>query len=200
MDRLTKGKQREETVLRAAAQAIAELGYANVRVADIAERAQMTPGHVTYYFPSKNELLLLAIRRSEEQLVDESRERLAAIEDPWERLRELIALSAATGPQDEGWVLWLQVWADGMVDDAVSVEHRQLDLRWFDILVEVIEYGRERGAFHVDEVGDAAEAVSALIDGLSIQVTVGSGRVDRERALRLCELGAARILGVAAAG
>lgn len=196
MDRLTKGKQREERVLRAAAQAIAELGYRNVRVTDIAERADMTPGHVTYYFPSKNELLLLAIRRSEEQLADEARAGLAEIEDPWLRLRQLIALSAADGVQDEGWALWLQVWANGMVDDAVSVEHRQLDLRWFEILVEVIEYGRDRGAFHVDDVADAAEMISALIDGLSIQVTVGSGRVDRERALRLCELGAARVLDV----
>jgi AcrR family transcriptional regulator len=196
VDRLTKGKQREETVLRAAAQAIADLGYANVRVTDIAERAQMTPGHVTYYFPSKNDLLLLAIRRSEEQLVEESRAWLATIEDPWQRLQQLIRLSAADGVQDEGWSLWLQVWANGMVDDSVSAEHRQLDLRWFEILIELIEYGRDRGAFHVDDVADAAEIVSAMIDGLSIQVTVGSGRVDRDRALRLCEAGAARILGV----
>lgn len=194
MDRLTKGKQREETVLAAAAQAIADLGFSNVRVSDIAERAKMTPGHVTYYFPSKNDLLLLAIRRSEEQLVEQSREWLAAIEDPWLRLRQLIRLSAAEGFQDEGWALWLQVWGSGMADDAVSSEHRQLDERWFRILVEVIEYGCAEGVFHVDDVDDTAEIVSALIDGLSIQVTVGSPRVDRDRSLRLCELGAASVL------
>lgn len=196
MDRLTKGKQREEKVLRAAAQAIADLGYGNVRVSDIAERAKMTPGHVTYYFPSKNELLLLAIRRSEEKLVEDSRAKLAAISDPFERLRQLITLSAASGPQDEGWVLWLQVWANGMLDDAVSEEHHLLDLRWFEVLVEVIQYGRDEGAFPVDDTDDAAEMISALIDGLSIQLTVGSDRIDRDRLVRLCERGAARILGV----
>ncbi|WP_025156457.1 TetR/AcrR family transcriptional regulator [Leifsonia aquatica] len=199
MDRLTKGKRREEAVLAAAAQAIAELGYANVRVSDIAERAQMTPGHVTYYFPSKNDLLLLAIRRSEEELIEQSRERLSAIADPWQRLRRLIELSAADGVQDEGWALWLQVWGSGMADDTVSSEHQQLDERWFRILIEVIEYGSERGAFRVADIDDAAEIVSAMIDGLSIQVTVGSPRVDRDRALRLCELGAARVLGFAGA-
>nr|WP_246313252.1 TetR family transcriptional regulator C-terminal domain-containing protein [Leifsonia shinshuensis] len=182
--------------MRAAAQAIADLGYGNVRVSDIAERAQMTPGHVTYYFPSKNELLLLAIRRSEEELIETSRARLAAIEDPFERLRQLISLSAANGAQDEGWALWLNVWANGMLDDTVSVEHNRLESRWFELLIEVIEYGRDRGAFPVDDVADVAEMISALIDGLSIQVTVGSERVDRDRALRLCEVGAARILGV----
>lgn len=197
MDRLTKGKRREEAVLAAAAAAIAELGYSNVRVSDIAERAQMTPGHVTYYFPSKNELLLLAIRRSEEQLVEQSREWLAAIEDPWERLRQLIRLSAAEGFQDEGWALWLQIWGSGMADDTMSREHQLLDERWFRILVEVIEYGCSQGAFRVEDVDDTAEIISGLIDGLSIQVTVGSPRVDRERALRLCEFGAASVLGYA---
>lgn len=195
MDRLTKGRLREETVLAAAAQAIAELGFSNVRVADIAERANMTPGHITYYFPSKNDLLLLAIRRSEEQLVEQSREWLSTIADPWQRLRQLIRLSAADGFQDEGWSLWLQVWANGMADDTVSSEHRQLDERWFRILIEVIEYGSDQGAFNVADIQDAAEVVSALIDGLSIQVTVGSQRLDRDRALRLCEVGAARVLG-----
>lgn len=195
MDRLTKGKLREEAVLLAAAQAIAELGFSNVRVSDIAERANMTPGHVTYYFPSKNDLLLLAIRRSEEELVERSREWLSTIEDPRQRLRQLIELSAADGFKDEGWALWLQVWANGMVDNEVSTEHQQLEQRWFQILIEVIEYGRDRGVFEVADVDDAAELVSALIDGLSIQVTVGSTRLDRERALALCERGAASILG-----
>lgn len=196
MDRLTKGKQREEVLLRAAAEAISDLGYVNVRVSDIAERAKMTPGHVTYYFPSKNDLLMLAIRRSEEELIAQSRERLSAIDDPVDRLQRLIESSAATGPGDEGWALWLQVWASGLADDAVTSEHRQLENRWFHVLVETIEYGCAQGAFRVDDVSDAAEMISAMIDGLSIQLTVGEERIDRDRLLRLCHEGAARILGL----
>lgn len=65
-ERRAKGKAREELVVGAAAQVIAERGLANVRVSDVAERAGMSPGHVTYYFPSKTVLLMRAIRHSEE--------------------------------------------------------------------------------------------------------------------------------------
>lgn len=194
MTRRTKGREREEIVLQAAGEAIAELGFANVRVSDIAERANMTTGHITYYFPSKNDLLLLAIHRSEEELVRRSKEELAGIEDPMARLRRLIELSAASGFQDDAWNLWLQAWANGLSDPSVSQEHRQLDRRWFDLLAEVIEYGRSRGAFAVNDVTGACEIISAMIDGLSIQVTVGSDRLDRVRMLQLIESGAAAIL------
>ena len=69
--RRTKGKEREELIVEAATQAIVERGLANVRIADIAERAGMTPGHVTYYFPSKIDLLMRAISASEEALTIE---------------------------------------------------------------------------------------------------------------------------------
>lgn len=191
-----KGKEREEGVLEAAALAISELGFSNVRVADIAERANMTAGHVTYYFPSKNDLLLLALRRSEESLVADSRSEVSAFDDPVERLRWLIARAASKGFKDDGWNLWLQVWANGLSNEGVSLEPGQLDQRWFEILVEVIEYGRDRGVFRVKEVTDAAESISALIDGLSIKVTVGSDRLDRDRMLRLIEATASKLLDI----
>ena len=195
MARLAKGERREELVVEAAARAISELGVGNVRIQDIAERADMRPGHVSYYFPSKDTLLQLAIRRSEQLFIDRSRAALAEIADPSERLRELIAVASAKGPRDEGWMLWLQVWASGVSDEPLTEEHQGLDQRWFDLLVEVIEYGQAQGAFHAENVADAAEIISGLIDGLSVQVTIGTGRVDRDRLLQLCAITCERLLG-----
>jgi AcrR family transcriptional regulator len=195
--RLAKGIERQEIVVAAAARAIADIGIANVRVADIAERANMTTGHVSYYFPNKEALLLLAIRRSEQLLIDTTRAALSAIEDPRERLRELIEQASARGPMDEGWILWLQVWANGFADGEVSEEHRFLDQRWFELLIEVLEQGRAVGAFTFEDLLDTAETLSALIDGLSIQLTVGSTRMDRDRLLRLCTSACDVLLGVA---
>lgn len=196
MSRRAKGKEREELVLEAAGRAISELGFANVRMSDVAERANMTTGHVTYYFPSKTDLLLLAISRSEESLLRESRAEMISIDDPVERLRWLIARAASDGFQDSGWNLWLQVWAYGMSDNEVAQEHRKIDQRWFELLLEVIEYGCSRGVFETDAPSDAAESISAMIDGLSIQLTVGSSRVDRDRILQLIEVTAAQLLGI----
>ena len=64
--RRKKGEERERLVIQAAVQAISDRGLANVRMSDIAELVGMSPGHITYYFESKSELLMQAIRWSEE--------------------------------------------------------------------------------------------------------------------------------------
>lgn len=191
----SKGLARRELVVSAASQAIAELGFANVRVSDIAERAGMTSGHVTYYFPSKTELLMHAIRQSEASLVEQAEVELAGIDDPWERLIRLIELSASNGRGDAGWILWFHVWADAASDDAAAAVHNELDGRWRQILADVLAFGRERGAFRFDDLEIAAQLISATIDGLSVQLTVGARGLDRERTLELCLLACAALLG-----
>ncbi|RZU65358.1 TetR family transcriptional regulator [Microterricola gilva] len=192
--RRAKGKEREELVVDAAAKAIADLGLANVRVSDIAERAGMTPGHVTYYFPSKTELLMLAIRQSEEALVEQVEAELGGIDDPWARLERLIDLSASDGRGDTGWILWFQVWSDAATNDTVAEVHNELDERWRQILIDVIAYGGERGVFAYTDLDDAAQLISATIDGLSIQLTVGAPKLARARMLDLCMQASAAFL------
>jgi AcrR family transcriptional regulator len=45
--------ERREALVRAAIDVIAERGLGGTRVADIAERAGISPGHVLYYFDGK---------------------------------------------------------------------------------------------------------------------------------------------------
>ena len=193
--RRAKGVAREELLVDAAAQAIAELGLANVRVCDVAERAQMSAGHVTYYFPSKNDLLMLAIRRSEEVLLAEVEVELRELSEPWERLTRLIELSAAQQRGDPGWVLWFEVWSRAALDPALAVVHGELDAQWRAILSEVIRYGGERGAFDVVDPEVTASLLSATIDGLSVQLTVGASDMDWDRLIELCLAAAKAYLG-----
>jgi AcrR family transcriptional regulator len=189
-ERRAKGKAREELVIDAAAQAIAERGLANVRVSDVAERAGMSPGHVTYYFPSKSDLLMRAIRQSEESLSELVAEKIKAIPDPWKRLDALVELSAASGPGDQGWALWFEVWSNASFDQEVARVHDELDGRWREILSGVIRYGCERGAFETDDPDETARLLSAVIDGLSIQLTLRSSGLTRADLLRLCRAAA----------
>ncbi len=172
--------------MRAAAEAIAERGIANVRVSDVAERAGMGSGHVTYYFPTKEDLLVRAIRLSEEGLAAAVAASLGDIDDPWERLDHLVAMSAASGRRDPGWVLWFQLWTSAYQDPAIAKVHDELDAAWRILLADVIGYGCARGSFETPDPELSARLLSATIDGLSIQLTVGSAELNRRELLQLC--------------
>jgi AcrR family transcriptional regulator len=177
--------EREALVVRAAGQAIAERGLANVRMADVAERAGMTVGHVSYYFPSKIELLMRAIRANEDEHWTTVEVALAKIRDPWRRIDKLLDVAASGGARDPGWVLWFQLWLESALDADVARDHHVLDARWRAILTDVIRYGVEQGAFVSPEPARDAMLLSSLVDGLSIQVTLASPDVSRARMMKL---------------
>jgi AcrR family transcriptional regulator len=192
--RRTKGKEREALVVAAAGAAIAERGLANVRMADVAERAGMTVGHVSYYFPSKIELLMRAIRANEDQHWTEVELALTRIRDPWRRLDKLLDVAASAGVRDPGWVLWFQLWLESALDADVARDHHELDARWRSILTDVIRYGVAREVFVSTDPAADSMLLSSLVDGLSIQVTLASPDVSRTRMMKLLKVSARQIL------
>lgn len=184
--RRPKGRAREEALVKAAAAAIADLGLANVRVSDIAERAGIGTGHVTYYFPSKDDLLMLAIRRSEEELHERIASEVERIADPWKRLRSLIELAMADGPGDPGWVLWFDVWSRAAVVPEVASGSSELETWWRTSLDEVIAFGVSRGDFEVADQQEAGLILSSLIEGLSIRLTLGQADLTKKKAVDVC--------------
>ena len=58
--------ERREQMLRAALDVIVERGYADTRIADVAERTGTSPALVIYYFKTRDQLLTEAIRYSED--------------------------------------------------------------------------------------------------------------------------------------
>ena len=180
MARRTKGAERELAVVTAAADLISEQGLAQLRMADVAERAGMSVGHVTYYFPSKTELLIRAIRQSEEQFQLDVVTALQRHLDPWSRFVTLIELAAAEGPRDPGWLLWFEVWAAAAVDEAVAETQAELDGWWRQQMAEVVAYGVDRETFRTDDPEQVVAVLSALTDGLSVQLALGDGSATRD--------------------
>jgi AcrR family transcriptional regulator len=178
-------------LIAAATEAIADLGLSNVRVADVAARAGVGPGHVTYYFPSKDELLMEAIRQSEEAFHAEIESQLHLIDDPWERLGRLIELAIPDGPLDPGWVIWLDVMAAAATSRTVAEGGAELERWWREELADVVRYGREQGVFEVGNLDEAVMTLSSLIDGLSIRLTLGASGITREM-VRECAMACAR--------
>lgn len=79
-------------ILRAAICVFARNGYFNSKVADIAREAGVADGTVYLYFKSKEEILHSIFDRSVEEGLDAARKRVAEIEDPREKLRQIALL------------------------------------------------------------------------------------------------------------
>src|SRR5215467_4602342 len=105
--------QRREQMLWAALDVIIERGYAESRIADVAERAGTSPALVIYYFKTKDQLLTEAIRFSEDSWYEAGTRRMAEIPTAAGRLEELIAMTCLPEADDDpdapntSWLLWL---------------------------------------------------------------------------------------------
>lgn len=181
--RRAKGAEREAAVVEAAADLIAEQGLADLRMADVALRAGMSVGHVTYYFPSKTELLVRAIALSERRFQAEVDRSLRRQADPWQRLGTLVELAASQRPGDPGWVLWFEVWARAAVDPSVAAVQRELAGWWRQRLADVVAYGVQRGTFRGDDPDRAVRVLAGLVDGLSVHLTLDSSQLTRAQLL-----------------
>ncbi|PSK91381.1 TetR family transcriptional regulator [Murinocardiopsis flavida] len=172
-------------IIEAAWQLIAEHGYYAVRIADIADRSGLPADIISAQFPSLRGLLDETLRSSVKQAFDRQVAVLHEIPDAGDRLLRLIELQL---PGSERlrleWSIWVQVWTESTLDPRIRALHADSYQRWHDTIVQTLRAGVDNGAFRPLDPDETAIHLSALIDGLGIQVLTGRpGRtVERMRA------------------
>src|ERR1700748_3171104 len=142
------GEQRREQMLRAALDVIVERGYADTRIADVAERPGTTPALVIYYFKTRDQLLTEAIRYSEDTWYAEFLLRLETIPTAAGRLTELIRMNCLPGTDPEPhsyWLLWLDLWALSPRNPGVAAGREKSDERWGGAIPSIVLAGPDGG-------------------------------------------------------
>ena len=190
--------QRREQMLRAALDVIAERGYPESRIADVAERAGTSPALVIYYFKTKDQLLTEAIRFSEDSWYEAGMRRMAEIPTAAGKLEEIVAMSCLPEADCEptsSWALWLDLWAQAVRHPEVAGVRQKFDERWRDLICSLVVTGQEAGEFGPVDPVDFAVLLSALLDGLAVQIALADPAVDAHRAYELSMQFAAGQLG-----
>ncbi len=182
---------RRPQLLAAAAEVIAARGFAATRIADVAERAGTSPAGVLYWFESREELLAEALTAAEEQFAERLRQRLGRIERPSERL---IALIESSVGGDDDWTLWIELWARALRDPGLAESRQRLDDHWRALIAEVVREGQNAGDFAGPDPDRAAIELSALMDGLAVQVALCDGSVSAALMRAICIEVAERLL------
>jgi len=169
---------RRVQMLRAATELICERGFADTRIADVAQRAGVSSALVIYYFGTRDRLLVDALRFSEESFYEAAEQMLAEVDSVRDRISLLIEWTCVPARDDEipgAWGLWFDLWAQAFRHEEVKAGRVERDARWRRMIVDTVQSADPGNG--VDPAMFALE-FSALLDGLSIQVALDDPEVD----------------------
>lgn len=160
------GRARRDQIERAAAEVLAEVGYAAASVALIAQHAGVSKGVITYHFPSKDELLRRVALRLFHECTAHIAARTNGAATPAERLRAGISAE-------------LEFFSSRRVEFRAMAEvmanHRDADfVRAFDdvsttetdALADLLIEGQTLGQFHSFDATEVAHLICAAKNGL----------------------------------
>jgi AcrR family transcriptional regulator len=191
-------QKRRTQMLEAAAEVIGERGLCDTRIADIAERAGLSPALVVYYFGSKEKVLTEALAYAEDVFYIEAFRELTGIEGASEKLVRLIELACPAVERseiDEYWALWVELWSRALRNDEAARKREALDQRWRTTIAEVVREGQRSGEFAPCDPERFATYLAALMDGLSLQGLLHDSAVSSELINEMCLDAAAQQLG-----
>lgn len=192
--RLSVAERREE-LLRAAVGQIEARGVAAVRIADVAAVLGVSNALVLYHFSTKEKLVAAAFAHAAEDDLTHLRKLLGRRTSALRRLRAAVRWYAPTG-QAKGWRLWIEGWAAALREPALRDVTRDLDRQWKAAIAGVIAEGVAAGEFACADPAGAALRLTALLDGLAVQLTSYPGAVPRTRAQEWADDALARELGL----
>lgn len=178
--------ERREELLRATVEQIEARGVAAVRVADVAKALGVSGALVLYHFSTKEKLVAAAFAYAAEGDLVELRRILGRRAPAARRLRAAVRWYAPTG-HAKGWRLWIDGWAAALREPALREVAAGLDRQWKAALAEVFAEGAAAGEFPCPDPEAAACRLTALLDGLGVQMTVYRGTLPRYTMLRWAE-------------
>jgi AcrR family transcriptional regulator len=191
--------ERLEQILEAACRAILERGFPATRIADIAAEAGVSTGTVHYYFATKDEVLVAALKWASGRL-------FARIEEPADdaasaRLARLLEVSVPyPGPARDEYVLWIELWLRVLHQPALLAQCEAFSAQWRGYFHDVVRRGVEAGEFAPAAAPDeVAERLVAFVDGVGFETALGYRWTSPERMHARVAAFAAEQLGVAPA-
>jgi len=186
---------RREEILRATCREVRARGFASTRVADVAAALGVSSGLVFYHFASKDNLLSEAFRHAAQADLDQLAIEVARDGTALDKLDRIFRLYPPGG--SEAWVMWIDAWSQALRSPELQRVSRQLDLRWKETLAAVVADGVAAGELACPDPNAAAWRLTALLDGLAVQVTVNKGVLSRQQLLDWVRVAAAAELGLA---
>jgi AcrR family transcriptional regulator len=177
--------ERQEALVQAAYELLAERGFEGLRTRDVAGKVGVNIATLHYYYPTKEKL----IRGVVGYAMGRFRSTLQPAGSPGEQLRAHFAgIRRLARSEPELFVVMGELAMRGRRDRAIAAIVRDVDATWQKMLTVLLRHAAREGAIaNAAKADDLAALIVATLKGLFI---VPSGRVDPkevDRQLRALE-------------
>jgi TetR/AcrR family fatty acid metabolism transcriptional regulator len=156
-----------QRILDAAIAVIAEKGFHNSRVSDIAARADVADGTIYLYFKSKEQILMAALDSAFQSFFRTAKQQLAGSHDAKSRLRILARLHLQELSRNRNLAVVLQTELRQSAKFLAEFSQRELK-GYFNLIREIIRDGQQSGDIRLD-ISDklAAACLFGALDELA---------------------------------
>ncbi len=167
-----------QRILDAAIAVIAEKGFHNSRVSDIADRANVADGTIYLYFKSKEQILMTALDNAFEAFLSQAKEEMSGFDDAAAKLRALARLHLRELNQNRNLAVVLQTELRQSAKFLAEFSQRELK-GYFNLIRDVIREGQQRGRIR-DDISDkiAAACLFGAMDELVTAWVLSSREYD----------------------
>lgn len=172
--------ERHGELLARAVEISAAEGLSAVTLRRVATDLGVTPGLVSHYFSSAEQLITAAFRTAAVADMSEARSHMAAALTPTGKMDALVNYLLDESSEDAS-ALWLDAWSLGRRNAPLASEANALTAEWLECIAEIVRSGVDSGEFRVADADVAARRVLTMIDGLGAQMVVRAVPADEAK-------------------
>lgn len=170
---------RRAQLTRAAYKVVAQKGYSDFTIKDIALEAGLSTGLVHYYFKNKEDLLFKLLKEMNANLRDNLKKALAELTEPRDKLMAFCDEAFDLVDKEKAYFyVLIDFWAQINHDKQIRQANGKLFQSYRDEIVRIINEGVARGVFMTVDVKLTSVIVLSLIQGTIIQYVIDQDAFD----------------------
>ncbi len=179
---------RREELIDATLRSITRLGHAGLSVRHISAEAGVSIGLINHHFPSKDDLVAAAYEALANAVRSAIADEVAGGENARERLRRFFHASFSPRLLDRRlFDVWLVFWSMAAHAPAIRAAHDRTYSSYRALLQELLGALATEGEAPAFAARPAAIALSALLDGLWVELSLNPRTFGAKDAVALCE-------------
>jgi AcrR family transcriptional regulator len=170
---------RRAQLTKAAYKVVAQKGYNDFTIKDIAEEAGLSTGLVHYYFKNKEELLFTLLKEMNSNLRYNLKKALTELTEPKDKMMAFCDEAFELVDKEKAYFhVLIDFWARINHDARIRQANVKLFQSYRDEISSIIEEGIAKGVFAAMDVKFTSVIIISLIQGTIIQYVIDNGAFD----------------------